>query len=279
MQLSFIILNYKSEKYLKKCLISIIEKTKKISYEIIIVNNDEKKLDDLKRKFGNFLEFSGKIKIIEINKNVGFSRANNIGAGESSGEYICFINPDAEIVSENIREILKEFEIDKELGIIGPRVFKDNETQPWSVGVDVTIGEILRGKMGIARSKNLWNSSQKIEADWVSGVCMFVRQSVFKEMNGFDENFFLYYEDVDLCKRVKNSKRKIIYFPLFEIMHLEGKSSVNKYVQKLQYFKSQDYYYKKWFGPFGLFALKLCRSFYRMIIGFRHSRYLFRERS
>lgn len=279
MQLSFIVLNYKSEEYLKKCLISIMKKAIELEYEIIVVNNDEKKLNALEIYFWDYPEFFQKIQIIEINENVGFSRANNIGARKSVGEYLCFINPDTEIISQDIKKILDEFRINQRVGIIGPKILKNSVVQPWSVGAEMNIREILRSKMGYAKSKALWSSPKKIKVDWVSGACMFVRKNIFDKIGGFDENFFLYYEDVDLCRRIRLENREVIYFPFFEIIHLEGKSSSKKYSQKLEYFKSQDYYYKKWFSMFSLIILKFFRAFYLLGYKIKHSRYLFREKN
>ncbi|EKE21978.1 MAG: glycosyl transferase, group 2 family protein [uncultured bacterium] len=261
MKLSFIILNYKSERYLEQCLISIMEKVTGLDFEIIIANNDENKLDSFSLK--NLKNgYQKKIKIIEINKNIGFARGNNLAAKEALGKFMCFLNPDTRIISGDILRLLNEFEKDKNIGVIGPKILKGGNIQPWSVGVDMDIIEILRSKLGWAKSKQLWSSNRKIEVDWVSGASIFIRRDVFLEAGGFDENFFLYYEDVDLCKRIKRLKKEIIYFPKFEIDHLEGKSSTKRYEQKTVYFKSQDYYFKKWFSLPAYYFLKFLRVFY-----------------
>lgn len=258
MELSFIILNYKSRDYLETCIASVFEKiTNKIKFEIIIVNNDEEKI-----KIENLYRNSKNIKILEINKNIGFAKANNRGVKISTGKYICFINPDASIISDNIQDIIDEFENDLSVGIIGPKILKEGVVQKWSVGSDLNVAEILKGKVGFAKSGELWNSLAKIKVDWVSGVSMFIKKEDFIKVGGFDENFFLYYEDLDLCKRIKKLNKKVIYFPLFKVKHLEGKSSGKKYEQKLQYFKAQDYYYKKWFGLESRYILKSIRVFY-----------------
>ncbi len=255
MKISFITVNYKSEKYLEACIASIFKNVIGIEFEIIIVNNDEKKI---RNSYGD----RGTIKILEINKNIGFAKANNIGAKMSKGKYLCFINPDANIISSNIQDIIGEFERDLTIGIIGPKILKKNEVQKWSVGKDLNIFEIFRSKLGFAKSREVWNSSKKIKVDWVSGVNMFVMRDDFFKVDGFDENFFLYYEDMDLCKRVRFLDKKIMYFPFFKVDHQEGSSSDKKYDQKLQYFKSQDYYYKKWFSSRDYYLLKFLRFFY-----------------
>lgn len=258
MKISFIIVNYCSIRYLEKCFVSIIEKTKDFDSEIIVVNNDKEKIE---LSLGG-LVYSNKVTIVEINQNIGFARASNIGVNKSEGDILCFINPDARIISENVGSLINEFVADKTVGIIGPKIVKDGKIQSWSAGVDMDIFEIIKSKFGFPRSKNFWLSRKKISVDWVSGVSLFVERKAFLKVGGFDENFFLYYEDVDLCKRIKKINKEILYFPLFEVLHLEGKSSKSKYKQKLEYFKSQDYFYKKWFSPTAYYLLKFLRFFY-----------------
>ncbi|MDX9913466.1 MAG: glycosyltransferase family 2 protein [Candidatus Moranbacteria bacterium] len=276
MKLSFIIVNYRSRQYLKNCIASIFKKVTQIDFEIIVVNNDEEKIKRIEGVSENCLEIfeskkidkpNKKINIIEVNKNVGFSKANNIGASRGQGEYFCFLNPDTKIISKNIENLIMKFNGDSSIGAIGPKILKNGIIQPWSVGVDMTWNEILRGKVGIAKSEKIWQSNKEQEVDWVSGASLFVKKDVFFGVNGFDENFFLYYEDVDLCKRIRNIGKKIIYCPLFEIEHLEGKSSNKKYEQKVEYFKSQEYYYSKWFSRAVCYFSKIFRFLY--LLGYK----------
>ncbi|MGW8185468.1 MAG: glycosyltransferase family 2 protein [Candidatus Moraniibacteriota bacterium] len=276
MKLSFIIVNYRSRQYLKNCIASIFKKVTQIDFEIIVVNNDEEKIKRIEGVSENCLEIfeskkidkpNKKINIIEVNKNVGFSKANNIGASRGQGEYFCFLNPDTKIISKNIENLIMKFNGDSSIGAIGPKILKNGIIQPWSVGVDMTWNEILRGKVGIAKSEKIWQSNKEQEVDWVSGASLFVKKDVFFGVNGFDEIFFLYYEDVDLCKRIRNIGKKIIYCPLFEIEHLEGKSSNKKYEQKVEYFKSQEYYYSKWFSQAVCYFSKIFRFLY--LLGYK----------
>lgn len=276
MKLSFIIVNYRSREYLKQCIASIIEKVLQVDFEIIIVNNDKKRIKEIGGISSDYLEIfeskeinksNKKINIIEVNENVGFSRANNIGSSRGQGEYYCFLNPDTKIISKNIKSLITKFDRDYAIGAIGPRILKNGNIQPWSAGVDMTWREIFRGKIGMAKSEKIWRSNEEQEVGWVSGASLFMRKDVFFEVGGFDENFFLYYEDVDLCKRIKNIGKKIIYYPLFEIDHLEGKSSNKKYKQKVEYFKSQEYYYGKWFSWMVCCFSKIFRFLY--LLGYK----------
>lgn len=264
MQISFIIVNYKSLEYLNNCLKSILDKARDVSFEIIIVNNDEEKLSGFENEV---------IKTIEINTNIGFGKAHNIGVSKSKGELVCLINPDTEMVSGNLDEIIEKFNNNPDIGIVGPKIIqkdsiargnKKSNIQEWSTGVDLDIYELLRSKFGISKSKKIWQSDKELEVDWVTGAYMFIRKESFLKVGGFDEIFFLYYEDLDLCKRIKKIGKKNIYMPSFQVEHLGGKSSNSLFKQKLEYFKSQEYYYKKWFSFPAQFLLKFFTFFYLM---------------
>lgn len=275
MKISFLIVNYKSLKYLEKCIYSIYKNINNLQMEIIVVNNDKKEIDFLKNIKIKKTELKNiysrdrgddqvGVVVIEINKNIGFGKANNIGALKAQGEILCIINPDTQIISMDISILLDLLDEDKKIGIVGPKIIEKNgEVQKWSAGVDLTIFEIILGKLGFSRSKKIYQSKKIKKADWVTGACLFIKKDLFLKVGGFDENFFLYYEDLDLCKRVLRNKKKIIYFPNFTVRHLGGKSSDNINKQKKEYFKSQDYYYKKWFNPVSYLILKLFRFFYK----------------
>jgi GT2 family glycosyltransferase len=239
MNLSFIIVNYQSEKYLKNCLSSIKEKILNLNYEIIVVNNSGIRLE---------VEPPGEVRVMNTGKNVGFGAANNIGTKEAKGEILCFLNPDTEIISSNINDLLGEFGKDDKLAIIGPRLLTgDNEVQQWSAGAEVTLWDIVLNNFGIKRSKKIWESPGKIGCAWVSGAAMFIQKEVFEKIGGFDENFFMYFEDIDLCKRVRLAGYKVLYFPEFTIKHFGGKSfGIDKKKQKRYYRKSQWRYFKKY---------------------------------
>lgn len=239
-KIAFIIVNYRSREYLRGCLASVFENLGDFYFEVIIVNNDEERLDDFERE---------NIKIIEINQNIGFGASSNRGAKEAEAEILCFLNPDTEILSKNIEDLIGEFEKDKKIEIVGPKVVDERGyVQKWSAGREINLKEIIKSNLGFPDSKKVWGGDKKIEADWVTGAAMFIKKETFEKLGGFDEKFFLYFEDIDLCKRVRERGDKIIYFPDFQVKHLGGKSNRNKKEQKKEYYKSQDYYFEKWFG-------------------------------
>jgi len=249
-QISFIIVNYNSTHYIERCLGSLLLESENIKKEIIIVSNDD-----------SLLSIDNSIKIIASIKNSGFGSACNLGAKEATGKYFCFLNPDTEIISDNFQKIISEFESNEKTGVIGIRLEEENgKIQEWSAGKEIDIWDIIGNNLGFKQSKKIWESKNKIECAWVSGACLFIRKDLFEKLNGFDEKFFLYFEDIDLCKRAINLNYKILYFPEFIIKHFGGKSSGSKKEQKKHYYSSQDYYFQKHFGKIQHKIIKMLRK-------------------
>jgi len=257
--ISIIIPNYKSKRYLRKNLSSICEKIALVRKEIIIINNDkEENLEDIQEEFPN-------IKILDHKKNVGFGAAVNLGVKKSSGKYLFFLNPDCEIISDNIEQIISEFETNKKVGIIGSQlVGMDNEIQEWIAGKEVTLWNLIRNNICFSSSQKICSSREKTKVHWVSGAAMFIKKGLFDEIGGFDERFFMYFEDVDLCKRVRKIGKIICFFPKFKVKHIGGGSCLNKKIQKRDYFDSQRYYFKKHNGKMGFCILKILQNTFRL---------------
>lgn len=256
-KLSIIIVNYKSRDYLEKCLASVFVKIDtSVPFEVIVVNNGaEVEMEGLADAFSGVI-------IIQNAKNSGFGGANNLGAKEAKGEILFFLNPDAEIISFDISLITRELEDDPTLGIIGAKLVESSgNVQKWSAGAKITLGSILKNNLQKSGDEKYWQSSEKVEVFWVAGTALFVPRALFLQLGGFDEQFFAYFEDVDLCNRVHLLGKKVLYFPAFSVRHHGGKSFLVKKTQKKQYYQSQDYYFQKHFGWFQASLLKLLRFF------------------
>ena len=247
-KISFIIVAFRSENHLERCLYSLLDKTANIQKEIIVVNN------------GSYsFNFGDRAKVIN-SSNKGFGSACNLGAKEASGDILCFLNPDTEIISADLEKIFSEFENNK-IGIIGPKLVDENDNiQEWSAGKEVNLSDVILNNLGLKRSKRIWESKEEVECAWVSGACLFIKKELFEKLNGFDEKFFLYFEDIDLCKRARDLGYKVLYFPEFVVKHFGGKSFENKKEQKQHYYSSQDYYFKKHFGKNFRSIIKLLRK-------------------
>jgi GT2 family glycosyltransferase len=231
--LSIIIVNYKSEKYLAKCISSIKEKILGVEYEVVVVNNDI------------HLEASlpSGTRLINTGKNIGFGAACNLGAKNAQGEVLWFLNPDTEIISEKITELIQEFN-NENVGTVGPRLVDEkNNTQEWIAGKEITIFSTLLNNLGYRRDKKIWESEVSIECAWVSGAAMFIKKDIFQKLGGFDEKFFMYFEDIDLCRRARQWGYTVSYFPGYAVRHFGGGSFGSKIRQKKDYYTAQFKYF------------------------------------
>ena len=252
MEISIIILNYKSEHHLENCIASLQKNLFGISHEIIIINNDSASI--------KVLAPTENLHIINNKKNDGFAKACNKGAAIAHGKILLFLNPDTKLLSGNVMDLIMAFH-DPSVGVVSPQLITTwGEVQEWSVGYELTLAEILRNNLGFVRSKKLWKKDVATQPDWTSGAALAITKDLFEEIEGFDEKFFMYFEDVDLCKRVREKSLKIITLPTIKVLHLCGQSSSSATQQKNYYYASQDYYFKKHFGRFHLFFLKLFRA-------------------
>lgn len=251
--LSFVIVNYRSQTYLAHCIDSISRNKFDFTYEIIVVNNDRNPLR---------LSFTmNHLSVIEQHQNTGFASSCNTGAKQAKGEIIWFLNPDTEILPHQDIHPLLALLIQKRFSIIGPKLIEKQGSsvpQEWSAGIKTGLWDIVKNNLGIVASRKYWESSKLIGTDWVSGASLFARKDDFFKIGGFDESFFLYFEDIDLCVRMKQQRKQVGYFPDYSVVHFSGKSSSSHSLQKKEYFRSQSYYLKKHSGALVcLFALMM----------------------
>lgn len=236
---SIIILSYNTQDLLKNCLNSLFSHTKNDDVEVIVVDNNSK--DDsvamMKKEFP-------KITVVENNENVGFSRGCNIGAKKAKGDFLLFLNSDTEFISDNTLKTLQDNFTDK-VGVVGGIMKNEDGSLQRSFGSFYTLPHV--SKMIFLGEKGELSGIQmnkKQETDWVSGGCMMVKRSVFEEVGGFDEQIFMYVEDVELCYRIKKKRYGVLVDPAAVITHL-GHGSSNRTFAIVQIYKGLSYFYKK----------------------------------
>lgn len=235
--ISIIIVNYNLAKEIENCLYSllgVINSTVKIDFEVIIVDNNspDKDLPKVEKKF-----IKDNIKFFYLQKNLGFGKGNNYGFSKASGNYICFLNPDTIIKEDIFSPIVSLFETNKSIGIIGPK----QQTKPpffdFSAGFSPNIFFELFNLFGIGvffegfiiSLYTKLKRGKKIEVNWILGAAIFISSDLFNVVNGFDKDYFMFFEEVDLCKKVSDKGLKIIYYPKYEIHHIGSVSSKKDY--------------------------------------------------
>lgn len=253
--LSIITVNYNSRHYLQKLIASIEKYFDFEKIELVIANNDASRLhhEDLIKNPGL------KIRIIENGGNAGFGSACNIGAQNAEGKWLLFANPDIEFVDNSAFNALNFLEKKRGELVIGAKIIEasKNAVQPWTCGKKMTLTSILFRNTLLKP----WHKKNALEVDWVSGTALLISKNNFKEIGGFDETFFMYFEDQDLCLRAKKAGSKILFYPDFNVLHHNGKSwGKHRKGQKGHYYRSQELFFQKHNSRLELLALKFLRK-------------------
>lgn len=229
MDVSIIIVSYNTRKLLQDCLESVFNSTKRINFETIVVdNNSTDGMPDMIR------QMYPDVKLLCNKENTGFSFANNQGYKCSTGEYLLFLNSDTLILNNAVEKMILYLRENPQVGILGPKILNSHNQPTRSYmrfmdGKKLFLGSkylkyfIDVEKYRIHFQKYDYGSVQKVP--WVSGAALMIRRKVFEEVGLFDEGYFLYFEDMDLCLQVHEHGYELVYFPFAEIIHLFGGSS------------------------------------------------------
>lgn len=257
---SIILVNFNGEDVLVNCLNSLEKFVPSHNSEIIVVDNNsqDNSINIIESNFPN-------IKLIKLSQNLGFGAGNNAGAKKAKGDFLFLLNTDTIVTSNFLPHLLELMSSNLDVGIIGPKlIFPDGRFQiSFSPEINF-VGEIKAKKMHkTSYEKNKLNfierdfQSIKI-VDIVVGAAFFIRKDLFDLLGGFDERFFMYFEESDLCKRVRDVGYQVLYTPHVSIIHLRG-HSVKKSADKmsLEYRRSQIYYYHKHCQSWEILCLKM----------------------
>lgn len=243
MQLSIIIVNYNVKAFLENALYAVQRSLAGIESEVIVVDNasDDGSVEMIQQKFPS-------VRLIVNENNVGFGSANNRAMSVAQGEYILLLNPDT-VVQENTCSVMLDFmNSHPEVGIAGCKVLNPDGTlqlacrrsfpTPWIAFTRVVGLSTLFPASKLFGKYNLTylNPDEPHEVDAVSGSFMIVRRQVYEQLGGFDEQFFMYGEDLDLCYRAKQAGWKIFYTPATQIIHYKGESTHRSDIDEVKLF-------------------------------------------
>lgn len=247
---SIIILSYNTEELLKRCLRSIFRHIKE-GVEVIIVDNasSDGSIDMVKTDFPQ-------VRLIENKKNAGFAAGCNIGAKQAKGEFLFFLNSDTEFIENTPQRLLRVFERHTDAAIVGGMMENLDGTLQRSYGAFYSLPNVFIMLFGgdaaeLKRFKN--NAIHKV--DWVNGGCMLIKRDVFEKLDGFDEHFFMYVEDMELCYRAHLKGMNSYVDPSSIIKHV-GQGSSNKTFAIVSIYKGLLYFYKKHKNPLQYILVK-----------------------
>ncbi len=252
---SIIIVHYKVKKILFNCIWSILKVKSDIKAEIIVVDNDEKKT--IGQELINKFPF---IKYIKSPGNIGYGAGMNLGAKDAKGRYLYILNPDTIILNNNIKNLVTFLNKHDEYAIAAPQLMNKHYQVYELQGVKKLtflraifvlsfINKYFPNNWiaGDYWQKN-WNKKQIKNVDVVPGSAFVIRRSIYEKIKGFDEKFFLYFEEFDLCNRVKKMGYKIAIVPDSKIIHFWGKSTAPNSKTDLIFKNSRQYYFTKNYG-------------------------------
>jgi GT2 family glycosyltransferase len=256
MQLSIIIVTYNSARHLPACLESISEQLKDVEYEVCVVDNAS---DDGAAALAE-ANANGRTRVVRNERNLGFSAAVNIGLRSTSGRYCMWLNPDTRVVGGDVSEVLRHFEEEPNVGIIGPQVLNADGSIQLSCRSFPSYSAALFNRYSLLTRlfpKNRfsrkylhtdWNHQSIREVDWVSGACLLHRRSLLEDVGGLDELFFMYIEDIDFCLRANRAGWKVHYHPALRVLHhIAGSSRQVPFSMIVELHKSIWRYYTKHF--------------------------------
>lgn len=250
---SIIIVNWNGEEVLKNCIESIEKNCNNEMYEIIVVDNNSSD-NSVKMVMGNFPH----VKIILNEKNEGFAKANNIGVLEAQGEYILLLNSDTLFTDDNISITTNFMNENKKISMLGVKLLNEDFSLQKSCFKLPTITSYTFEYIFRYRYSQNYNYDIKSEVECISGAYMFIRKSIIKELGLFDEQFYFYQEDTDLCKKLNINNKKIYYIPFSEVVHLGGASTTSvKAKMLIQMHRNRYIYIKKYFPKGALIVFDL----------------------
>ena len=235
MKLSIVILCWNDLRVIRDCLQSIYATTHSTDFEVIVSDNGstDGSVEYIRKEYPQ-------TRVIENGVNLRFAKGNNVAIRASRGEYVLILNPDTIIHEGALDGMVRFADEHPDAGAFGCRVQSvDGSFQPvvrplhtprsewcWALG----IGQLAHlSEWFHAGAYVNWHGETERTAGWLAGCFILARGELLRQLGGFDEQFFYYYEDTDLCRRIWESGHSILYTPKFSITHLGGQSTINRF--------------------------------------------------
>lgn len=264
MDISIVLVNYNSTHHTINCVNSIKELTsEKVSYEIIIVDNNSKEED--KQKLKAWLGETEQKDIISIfsDTNTGFTGGNMLGVNQAKGKYIYLLNNDCILQNDTLSILFDFMENNEKVAAVSPQML-NNQKQPTPAfsympsALNKWFGNKFMNIINSAKypdRKKVYEKPIKVEV--ITGASMFLRKSAFEEVGFMDPAYFLYLEEEDLCLKLAKAGHDIYHVPEAVIQHLGGESTNRNFDIAKEYYISLCYFLKKYYSPTEQFLIKL----------------------
>ena len=229
---SAIVLTYRSPKDTLACVRALLAQTIADRIEVIVVDNhsDTDSIGILRAQ----LPADPRLRIVEACRNLGYGKGNNFGARYAKGEYLLIINPDNVLPPDALERMVASIEQDPTIGILAPKlVFPSGAVRDSArafpsfsdVFIKRTFLRHLFPQKIAAYTQGTLSQDHPAESDWVAGACLLLRRSFYEELGGFDPQFFLFFEDIDLCRRTWQAGKRVVYDPRIAVADREHRLS------------------------------------------------------
>ena len=274
MQLSVIILNYNVRFFLEQCVASVQEALTNIDSEIIVVDNNssDDSCEMIKMRFPN-------VKLIINNSNLGFPKGNNFGVAVANGDYICILNPDTVVASDTFEKILAFAEKQENLGIVGCKLIDGTGNfLPESKRGIPTPFVALTKIFGLYKLFPNWRLFNRYYAQHLSenetgkvailvGAFMIMKRDLYNEIGGFDENCFMYSDDIDLSYMALKSGKLNYYFHETSVIHYKGESTIKDGLYMKRFREAMQFFYNKHYKSSAIFNffMKIGALFFALV--------------
>ncbi|QBN18454.1 glycosyltransferase family 2 protein [Flavobacterium nackdongense] len=272
MQLSIIILNYNVRYFLELCVLSVQKAVENIDAEIIVIDNNS--ADDscamIKQRFPN-------VKLIENSENSGFPKGNNVGVAAAKGEYICILNPDTVVAEDTFSKVLAFAKRQNDLGIVGCKLIdgtgnflpecKRGVPTPFVAFTKITgLYKVSPKLFGKYYAQHL-SENETGKVDILVGAFMVMKRDLYNEIGGFDEDCFMYSDDIDLSYMALKKGKSNYYYHETSVIHYKGESTVKDGAYMKRFQEAMNFFYKKHFKVSFLFSvfMKLGIFFFSLV--------------
>lgn len=265
-----VIVNYRSYEELTRCLASLEPDRGDLARAIVVDHESDR------RAAAAIAARFPWVDLVERSTNEGFATGVNLGAARGGAAFLLLLNPDCVADGQAIRRLLAFLESQPDAAVVGPRILNPDGSVQGTARRFPTWSTFIAGRSSWLTRRfphnplSRWNlpalsgTTAPLEVDWVSGACMLIRRDAFQSVAGMDEDFFLYWEDADLCRRFERAGWRTRYFPGATVMHAGGRSSIHAYRESLAAFHASAFtLFRKhgggwlWLAPFVYVALRL----------------------
>jgi hypothetical protein len=246
MDMSIIIVSWNTKKLLEECLVSVCAQTKNLTFEIFVVDNasEDGTPQMVKEKFPA-------VRLIENKTNLGFAAANNLALQKAIGKYLLILNPDTIVLDSALEKAVQLLQSKSDVGILGVKTLNKDGSIQHTIRRDPTLSAavlILIKLQHIFPPRDYYQTdfdySRETSVEQIQGSFMLIRREVADKIGYFDEKFFIWFEEVDLCLRARGAGWKISYSPAASIIHYGGESFAQiKGLKKQKMFNRSLFYY------------------------------------